>query len=296
MPPLSRDSKNSQNASLVKFNSLFEEALGFELEDAKTHGILGYMARAMVQATIPHKSVAGNEFVRTNGAFTMCIQAPSSTGLPYGTIPRLLMAWVTTEAVRTKEPTLILGPSLSHFMRQLDLVPTGGRWGSVPRLKKQMERLFSSTISLNYHGKTTHAGMGLRVAKDYILWWDPRRPEQTTLWMSTVTLSRDFFDEITNRPVPINMDALKCLKRSPLALDIYTWLTYRMSYLRQPTTIPWEALQTQFGADYRLTRQFKAAFLEHLRSVVTVYREARVAEVKGGLELLPSPTHARRLN
>lgn len=292
MPP----TRLNQDAALAKFNSLFEEALGLDLDDASRRGTLGYMARAMVQATIPHKNVAGTEFVRTNGAFSMSIQAPASTGIPYGTIPRLLMAWVTTEAVRTREPVLELGPSLSHFMRQLDLVPTGGRWGSVPRLKKQMERLFSSTISLNYAGQRAHAGMGLRVAKEYLLWWDPARPEQATLWMSTVTLSRDFFDEITDRPVPINMGALKCLKRSPFALDIYTWLTYRMSYLRQPTVIPWEALQTQFGADYHLTRQFKAAFLGHLRSVVTVYRDAKITEATGGLELRPSPTHAKRLN
>lgn len=38
--------------------------------------------------------------------------------------------------------------------------------------------------------------------------------------------------------------------RSPLALDIYCWLTYRASYLRRPTEIPWTALALQFGAGY----------------------------------------------
>jgi hypothetical protein len=285
-----------ENSGLVKFNSLFDETFGLELDDAQRGSALGYMARAMVQATIPHKNVTATEFVRTNGAFSMSIQAPASVGLPYGSIPRLLMAWVTTEAVRTKTPVLELGPSLSHFMRQLDLIPTGGRWGSIPRLKNQMQRLFASTISLSYNTQKAHVGMGLRVAKEYILWWDPKRPDQATLWMSTVTLSRDFFDEIVNSPVPINMNALRHLKRSPFALDIYTWLTYRMSYLRQPTVIPWETLQTQFGADYHLTRQFKAFFLKHLRSVLTVYRNARVTEATGGIELHPSPTHAKRLN
>jgi hypothetical protein len=36
------------------------------------------------------------------------------------------MAWVTTEAVRTKEPVLKLGPSLSSFMADLGLLPRGG--------------------------------------------------------------------------------------------------------------------------------------------------------------------------
>ncbi len=47
-------------------------------------------------------------------------------GLPYGTYPRLLLAWLNTEAVRTKERTIILGHSLSEFMRQLDLIPEPG--------------------------------------------------------------------------------------------------------------------------------------------------------------------------
>ena len=54
------------------------------------------MARAMVQATLPHRKVQGNEFERRNGAFTLSLMAPAKIGLPYGSIPRLLLAWVTT--------------------------------------------------------------------------------------------------------------------------------------------------------------------------------------------------------
>ena len=36
--------------------------------------------------------------------------------LPYGNIPRLLLAWVCTEAVRTQSRELVLGASLSAFM------------------------------------------------------------------------------------------------------------------------------------------------------------------------------------
>ena len=72
---------------------------------------------------------------------------PAKIGLPYGSLPRLLLAWLTTEAVKTKTRELTLGDTLSDFMRQLDLVPTGGRWGSITRLKDQTRRLFASTIS-----------------------------------------------------------------------------------------------------------------------------------------------------
>ena len=87
------------------------------------------------------------------------------------------------------------------------------------------------------------------------------------------------------------MRALKALKRSPLALDIYNWLTYRMSYLSRSTTIPWEALQMQFGSAYAEKRVFKYKFLEAMKKVQLVYPEAKVSESDGGLLLIPSKPH-----
>jgi hypothetical protein len=91
------------------------------------------------------------------------------------------------------------------------------------------------------------------------------------------------------------MRALKALKRSPLALDIYCWLTYRMSYLRKATEIPWAALQTQFGADYSRTIDFKVNFLKHFQAVLVVYPEAKVEEGERGLLLRPSKPHIAKL-
>lgn len=276
---------------------LITEALAIESEEAKEAGALGFMARAMVQATLPHRKVAGNEFTRTNGNFTLSLLAPSKVGLPYGTIPRLLLSWITTEAVRTKQRELELGDSLSAFMRELDLVPTGGRWGSITRLKDQMQRLFSSSVTCTYDDGSTWALESVKPVDSARLWWSPKEPTQAALWKSTVTLGERFFDEITRSPVPIDMRALKALKRSPMALDIYLWLTYRMFYLRHQTAIPWEALSGQFGSDYARLRDFKAAFQKELKKVLVVYPEARVeagAEERG-LILLPSRPHVARL-
>jgi hypothetical protein len=127
------------------------------------------------------------------------------------------------------------------------------------------------------------------------LWWNPKAPDEAPLWKSTLTLGADFYEEVIKNPVPVDMRALKALKRSPLALDIYCWLTYRMSYLRKPTEIPWAALQMQFGADYTRTRGFKESFLHHLRAVLTVYPEANVEDGERGLLLKPSKPHVAQL-
>lgn len=281
-----------------QMENLFGAAMEIELEAAKEAGALGFMARSLVQATMPHKAVSTNEFERTNGAFTMTMVAPSKVGLPYGSIPRLIIGFLTTEAVRTKDRQIVMGSSLSRFMAELGMAPTGGRWGSIPRLKDQMTRLVSCSISCTY---TAGNGIGIRnvtIADEANLWWEPRQPDQSSLWESTVVLSERFFTEITENPVPIDLRALTALKRSPLALDVYLWLTYRMSYLKGRTAIPWGALQLQFGSDYPLTaqgqRNFKKAFLHALAKVRLVYPSLRLDDTPNALILLPSQSHIRR--
>lgn len=282
-----------RNKSTPAVERLITEALAIQAQEAQDAGSVGFMARAMVQATLPHRQVDGAVFERKNGAFRLTLMAPPTTGLPYGTIPRLLLAWLTTEAVRTRERELVLGESMSGFMRELGLIPAGGRWGTINRLKDQTTRLFASTVSAVYEDGQRTALLNRSVADSASLWWHPKAPDQAGLWKSTVTLSEPFFREVIERPVPVDMRALKALKRSPLALDVYVWLTWRLSYLRAPTEIPWPALAVQFGADYRRLRDFKAAFLAELRKVAVVYPAARVEEGDAGLKLAPSRTHVK---
>ena len=101
----------------------------------------GFMARTMALCSLP-RSNPGNrkEYKRVNGPFTLYMHAVGDNKLPYGNLPRLLLAWVCTEAVRTQSRELVLGRSLSEFMRTLDIYSNSGR---VPtRLRNQMKRLF----------------------------------------------------------------------------------------------------------------------------------------------------------
>lgn len=282
---------------LENLNNLITEALTIEARDAKESGSLGFMARALVQATLPHSKPEGSEFKRRNGNFKLTMLADSEIGLPYGSIPRLLMAWLTTEAVRNKKRELVLGNTLSKFMTQLDLVPTGGRWGSITRLREQMKRLFSAAISCTYDDGEQWAIKSIQPVSQANLWWDPKTPQQTTLFESTLILGEEFFNEVINYPVPIDMDTLKALKKSPLAIDIYCWLTYRVSYLKKSTTIPWQALQIQFGADYATdlqgVRNFKKAFLQELRKVSLFYQQANLETLDYGLSLKPTKSHIK---
>lgn len=269
-----------------------QEALHKEAEAARE---VGFAARLLVQATLPHSKPASgvNEFERSNGHVRMKIIGDPAYGLPYGTYPRLLLAWITSEAVRTKSRHLELGSSLRDFMSKLDIGIGGGPRGAAPRLRDHMRRLFTSTVSANYERNGEWHNAGFRPIERANLFWDPKQPEQVTLWQSGISLNQLFFEEITQKPVPVDMHALRLLakSRSPLAIDIYQWLTHRFSYLHEPVTIPWRALQLQFGGDYGRVRKFREKFKAHLEEVIQLYPQANVDFSARGLSLRPSKTH-----
>ncbi len=275
--------------------SLAREALERELELERRE--VGFSSRLLVQATLPHSEpdiAESTEFERSNGFVKVRIQARKEFAFPYGTYPRLLLSWITTEAVRTKSPDLVLGDSLSEFMGELGLGRTGGAIG---RLRNHMQRLFTSTVSATYQDAGRWVDVGFRPVEKAQLFWDPKSPEQSSLWRSTISLNKTFFDEIVRKPVPLDMGTLRALAktRSPMAIDIYAWLTYRYSYLREATLIPWELLQHQFGGDYDRERDFKRKFSEQLSKVKALYPGAKFEVTAEGLKLYPSRPHVRLL-
>ena len=272
--------------------NLLDAAVRIAEQDAQNRGDLGFTARALVLCTMPHSKPVGNEFRRKNGNYTLTMYSPH--GLPYGTIPRLLLAWISTEAVRTKSRTLVLGDSLSQFMRDLGLSPTGGVKGDITRLREQMRRLFSCYIDCSYHDKNRDASDGFKIVKKAETWWHPHNSEQAGLWQSTLTLSEEFYAEVRSSPIPIDIHALKALRRSPLALDLYMWLTYRNSYLKEETVITWAQLRMQFGAEYGRDRDFKVYFKLALKKVQVAYPSAKIQTVDAGILIAPSPTHIGR--
>ena len=281
-------------------DKLVSESLAIEVEEAKDAGAIGYMARALVQATLPHSKVIGNTFSRSNGLFKLAMMTNFKNGLPYGSIPRLLLAWMATEAIKTKDRNLLLGSTLTSFMKKLDLIPKSGRLGTIARFKDQMQRLFSSSVSCTYDDGKNWAIQNVVPVSRSKLWWNPvENAENSKFFESTVTLNGDFFNEIINNPTPVDVRVLKALKRSPLALDIYCWLTYRMSYLKKNISITWSALQLQFGTGYPQTsqglRDFKKAFVRELCKINLFYPQANIDQIENGLVLKPSKSNVSKL-
>ena len=184
----------------------------------------GFMGRTMALCSLP-RSNPGNwlQYKRVNGPFTLYMIAGGGNKLPFGNLPRLILAWVCTEAVKTGSRELVLGKSLSDFMRSLGVYSSSG--GKHTRLRNQMKRLFNAHVQLIYKDVRGEANVSSSVADRSEFWWNERKPDELGLWDSKIELGEKFYQEIINHPVPIDMNTLTALKRSPLGLDLYLWLT-----------------------------------------------------------------------
>lgn len=265
---------------------------------------LSYMARHLVQVTLPHRDPGEVAlWTRTNGDVTLVIgrtgidEKGQPVGYPYGTIPRLLLYWMTREAVRTKRRQLELGQNLASFMRAIGLNPNSGRGvrSDAHRLRDQMLRLFSSSIGFQYtrhvQGMVGQQTQGMLIAPRRELWWDPKNVRQGMLWQSWIELGEEFYQAVTTSVIPIDMRALKAIKNSPLALDLYGWATYKTYSLYrkgQPQVVSYQEFMNQFGTDYSDRRNFKRKLIAALEKVRHVYPELKMETVTGGLKIYPS--------
>ena len=254
---------------------------------------LGFMARLMALCSLPRTN-PGNRlrYIRQNGPYALVMTAGGKSKLPYGNLPRLLLAWVSTEAVRTQSRELVLGRSLSVFMRTLGVYSSAG--GVATRLRNQMDRLFNAHVSLIYEDELRKATVNSLIARRTDFWWNPKRPDESTLWKSKIELGEDFFNEIISHPVPLDMNTLTALKRSTLGLDLYLWLTYRTFTLKRPLRLSWRQVYRQFGvdparaSDKRTVQNFRFEVLRELKKIKLAWPGLNYATAPGVLILLPS--------
>ena len=264
---------------------------------------LGFMARLMALCSLPRTNPGDRlQYKRQNGPYKLIMIAGGDNKLPFGNLPRLLLAWLCTEAVRTQSLELILGASLSEFMRKLGIYHnSAGRGGVQTRLRNQMKRLFNASVQLIYEDQQGTASVSSFVADRTELWWDPKRPDERTLWESKLELGVRFFQEIIRHPVPLDMNTLKALKRSSLGLDLYLWLTYRTFTLQCPLRLSWKQLYRQFGVDpakagdNRTVQAFRTDCLRELKKIKMAWPGLNYFTPKGVLVLSPSEPSIPRL-
>ena len=182
-------------------------------------------------------------------------------------------------------------------MRKVGIYSTSG--DKHTRLRNQMRRLFGCTVSLLYEDARGEATLNAPIARLTEFWWSERQPDARSLWESKIELGEDFFNEIIRCPIPIDMNTLRAMKRSPLGLDLYLWLTYRTFALKRPLRLTWRQLYRQFGADpataSKVAQQaFRRDCLRELRKSRTLGRTCTTKRSRGRCCSPPRRRRSRR--
>lgn len=259
-----------------------------------------FMHSIMCQVGLPRSKVEATTFERYSGGAGLLVEAGKlwdgkkfvQQPIPYGSMPRLMLAWMNTYAVRFNSPEVPVGESASEFLRMIGKNPNGGTRGTFPTFKRQVQALSACrmTLGFNANGRAhTYEGKPIKHFDAWLSGHDTQRP----LWPGTVTFSQDYYDTLKAHAVPLDMRAFTALKGSALALDVYAWLAQRLHRIEgRPIILHWVSLREQFGQEYRgkdPDKDFKKEFLPALRAVLAVYPQAKVKQVTGGIMLMPSP-------
>ncbi len=246
-----------------------------------------YMPAFLVATTLPHTDPNSAVFTRVNGKVRTTLRGEPAIGLPYGIYARLILMQLTTTAVRTGSQRVVVGRSVREFLARMEIGDGGGGRGEAARAREQMGRLCATTFTTTH--LSNYGGRSLLLADE----WMKRTPVG-----QVVVLARRFFEQATRSPVPLDPAVLAALRRSPLAIDIYGWVSHGMATLEKPASISWRALEKQFGSEYRHPRQFRWKFGRCLERVRGVWRGAGSIELSDRSITLdpgwPGPASSRR--
>ena len=207
----------------------------------------GFINRYFAQISLPHSKLDVSTFTRKSGNFTLDIISDSKIGIPYGTYPRLLLAWICSEATKTQRTELHLGSNQSEFMRKLDISRQGS---TIAMLKEQTTRLVNSLFRVTIEAENSRARKNILIADSSFEFWETHNGG----WETHLNLNKKFLEDLLAHPVPIDLNVLHAIRKSPMAMDVYTWIAYRTFGIYtsggRPVKIPWESLQAQFAANF----------------------------------------------
>jgi len=292
-------------------NALSMTRFLLDQEDAVAADSVAYIHAVLSQIGLPRSPQSTRVWTRTNGNASMRLSAGSmmvddlktwvDQPLPQGPYARLILADISTHAVKYKTPVVPMEASAGAYMRnRLRLFPGGGKRGTYTSFKREAQALACCHMQLGIsYGNRIRNMQGNPVA-EFEAWTVDDGPQQP-LWPCELVLSDSFFRSLKAHAAPIDMRAYLGLAHSALAQDIYTWLAHRLHRLRSPLELPWSVLADQFGG-YKDAKRFRKEFVARLAEVHVAYKGAKFEIVRGRrgqrggtLRLLPSPPPVPRV-
>lgn len=253
----------------------------------------GFVHAGFALTALPHRRITEAEWVRETAGLTLRVESGKDergtvVGIPYGSVARMILLYLQTEAVRTRSREVELGRSMNGWLTTMGVNNGGKGYSQVREQSWRLSLCRLTFFSTSEEGRQITNGGFVRNA---IL---PSRPDdpntQLSLWRERVVLDEAFYTSLIEHPLPVRETAIRGLVHRSMAIDLYVWLAYRLWQLKRVKRVPWPALYAQFGAGFTRLRAFRQHVQEPLGLALSVYPEARVeVDEETGLTLHPSP-------
>ena len=279
-----------RSASHDKTEQLCVEAAYEVMSDERSQ--IGIVHAGFAMAALPHKKTTKSVWQRQGGQITLLVESGLDSskrpiGVPYGSIARMIVLYLQTQAVKTRSREVELGGSMNAWLNTMGITVGGKTY----RLVREQSRRISR-CRLTFFRRISNAELVTNGAfvRDAILPLDPESATQLPLWQERVRLDEGFYQSLIEHPLPLREAAIRQISNRSMAIDLYVWLAYRLHILSAPVEVGWPALRRQFGEGYSELQFFRRDVLPPLKLALAVYPEARVGiDEKAGLTLHPSP-------
>lgn len=306
-PPKARKNKGSSDRAIEK---LAEARFLIEEQAANRADALAFVHAVLCQIGLPRSPQKERVWIRSNGNASLRVQAGAVIAednetwidqpLPQGPYARLILADISTYAVRYRSRYVPMEDSVTAYMRnRLKLLVTGGVRGTCTSFKREAQALATAQMALGVQyaegGRPAKAQSNATIVEEFSAWTDQKSVNHEH-WPKELVLNEAFYKSLRAHAAPIDMRAYRALAHSALSQDIYTWLAHRLPRLKAPLGLPWAVLADQFGG-YADVQRFRKEFMLRLKEVASVYPDAQLEIVRGrrgelGGSLLLKPSRA----
>lgn len=260
---------------------------------------LGFTARPFVLCGLPIRRPPEGQllFERRNGHFTLQVTGHPQFGLPFGQ-DRLIPIFLATMAIR-QQSRIVRFESAAELLDTFGLAKGGKEYR---RLVSAFERIFGATIFFGTESSRPAAKVVHRSRFNFLseaqIWYnhDSAQPPLSDEFANVVILSEEFYREISEHPIPADLEAVKVLASAPAVLDLFVWLTYRCFSAKGPERIPLFGsfgLAQQLGCvEYSRPRRFRAMLDQWLASIRSLWPDCPAVVSSDGGALLVNHSKA----
>ena len=237
---------------------------------------LAFTSRPFILCGLPVRKPSPDQllFERRNGNFLLQITGHPQFGLPFGQ-DRLVLIFLATLAVCQKSQ-VVRFRSAAEMLDCFGMAKGGKEYR---RIVGAFERIFGATIFFSTESSRSTATVVHRSRFNFLReaesWYS--RSREGSAGENVVTLTDEFYAEISGHPIPADLEAIKVLAAAPALLDLCMWLSYRCFVAKGPEVIPLFGpfgLTQQLGCvEYSRPSRFRAMLEQWLRTIRSLWPE-----------------------